>query len=68
MNHSQEAIYDAVVDADALMLVTEWKEFRMPDFAQMTAAMKTPVIFDGRNIYDRNRVESAGFDYYCIGG
>lgn len=60
--------YESLTGSDAVLVVTEWKEFRMPDFAQMTAAMKTPVIFDGRNIYDRNRVESAGFDYYCIGG
>lgn len=59
--------YEALTGSDALLVVTEWKEFRMPDYALMTVAMKTPVIFDGRNIYDRNRVESAGFDYYCIG-
>lgn len=60
-------MYDAVLDADALMLVTEWKEFRLPSWAVMKKAMNNSVIFDGRNIYDKKEIEEQGFDYYCIG-
>jgi UDPglucose 6-dehydrogenase len=59
--------YQALDGADCLMLVTEWKEFRIPDFAMMKKLMKKAVIFDGRNIYDANEMKEVGFDYYCIG-
>lgn len=60
-------MYDAVVDADALLLVTEWKEFRMPSFAVLKKTMADKVIVDGRNIYDKEEVVEHGFAYYKIG-
>lgn len=60
-------MYDAVLDADALMLVTEWKEFRLPSWMVIKKAMANHVIFDGRNIYEKEEIESQGFAYYCIG-
>lgn len=60
-------IYDAVVDADALMLVTEWKEFRMPSWPVVKKLMATPLVLDGRNIYDPEELEENGFIYHCIG-
>lgn len=60
-------MYEAAVDADALMLVTEWKEFRMPSFAVLNKTMKGKTIVDGRNIYDRDEVTEHGFTYYKIG-
>jgi UDPglucose 6-dehydrogenase len=59
--------YEALTGADALALVTEWHEFREPDFAKMRKLMRTPIIFDGRNIYDRNEMKSQGFTYFSIG-
>lgn len=59
--------YEAVIDADALMLVTEWTEFRFPNWNVVKRLIKKPVLFDGRNIYDRKELESLGFDYNCIG-
>jgi UDPglucose 6-dehydrogenase len=59
--------YDALIDADALLLVTEWPEFRIPNFEVMERLMKQKVVFDGRNIYDKSELESLGFDYYGIG-
>ncbi len=59
--------YEAILDADALMLVTEWKEFRVPSFSVMKKTMKQPVIFDGRNIYDKTELAELGFEYYKIG-
>jgi UDPglucose 6-dehydrogenase len=59
--------YQAVEAIDALLLVTEWKPFRHPDFARMKSAMKTAVIFDGRNQYDPQALRDAGFIYYGIG-
>ena len=60
-------MYDALIDADCLMLVTEWKQFRLPSWAVIRKLMKTPYILDGRNIYDREEVKALGFDYECIG-
>lgn len=60
-------MYDAALDADALMLVTEWKEFRLPSWAVIKKAMRTPVLLDGRNIYEKKEIEELGFTYYCIG-
>ena len=53
--------------ADALAIVTEWKEFRSPDFSAMRARLKSPVIFDGRNLYEPADLESKGFEYHPIG-
>ncbi len=53
--------------ADALVIVTEWREFRSPDFDQIKAALRAPVIFDGRNLYDPAHMARAGFSYYAIG-
>ncbi len=60
-------MYDAAVDADTLLLVTEWKEFRVPSFSVLKKAMADRVIIDGRNIYDREEVTERGFIYYKIG-
>lgn len=60
-------IYDALHEADALMLVTEWKEFRMPNWNIIRKAMNHPVIIDGRNIFDSHDLTEQGFTYYCIG-
>ncbi|MEB3245914.1 MAG: UDP-glucose/GDP-mannose dehydrogenase family protein [Vampirovibrionales bacterium] len=54
-------------DADALLLLTEWPEFRRPDFEQIKAQMRTPVLFDGRNQFEPERMKSRGFEYVCIG-
>ena len=59
--------YGALEGADALVIVTEWPEFRNPDFEVMKRLLKSPVIFDGRNIYDQKAMESHGFEYYAIG-
>lgn len=60
-------MYDATLDADALLLVTEWREFRFPNFAVLGKVMKEKVIIDGRNIYDRNELDQHEFTYYKIG-
>lgn len=60
-------MYDALLDADALMLVTEWKEFRLPAWGVVKKTMKQPVILDGRNIYDVKELQNLGFVYHCIG-
>jgi UDPglucose 6-dehydrogenase len=62
-----KSAYAALKDADALVVVTEWNEFRKLDLLSMKSLMKTPVIFDGRNIYDPKEVQDAGFTYYGIG-
>ncbi len=59
--------YEALEGADALAIVTEWKAFRSPDFDRIKAALRTPAIFDGRNLYDPGVVEDAGLAYYGIG-
>ena len=53
--------------ADALAIVTEWKTFRAPDFSAIKAALKAPVIFDGRNLYEPETMKELGFEYYPIG-
>jgi UDPglucose 6-dehydrogenase len=58
---------EALAGADALVVVTEWQEFRSPDFEQIRTALSGPVIFDGRNIYDPRQLEQLGFAYYGIG-
>lgn len=60
-------MYQAVEDADALILVTEWSEFRLPDWFLIKHLMKTPLVLDGRNIYDASEMKEMGFYYYCIG-
>ncbi len=60
-------MYDALVDADALALVTEWRQFRMPSWNVMKRVMRSPLLVDGRNIYDREEVEAEGFTYTAIG-
>jgi UDPglucose 6-dehydrogenase len=57
----------ALEGADALAVITEWQEFRSPDFAAIKAKLKTPAIFDGRNLYDPAVVKKLGFEYYAIG-
>ncbi len=59
--------YDALAGADALVILTDWQEFRNPDFEVIAAKLKKPVIFDGRNLYDPDVVKKAGFEYYSIG-
>ena len=60
-------LYDATLDADALMLLTEWKEFRLPSWAVIKKSMRNPLVLDGRNIYDPGEMEEQGFAYHCIG-
>jgi len=59
--------YDAVKGADALLVVTEWSEFRVPDFEEIKTFLINPIVFDGRNIFDIQRMADLGFEYYCIG-
>ena len=59
--------YEALNDSDALVVVTEWSEFRTPDFELMKSKMKNPAIFDGRNIWALDKMREMGFDYHCIG-
>ena len=58
---------DALDGADALLIVTEWKAFRSPDFETMKSLLKAPVIFDGRNLYDPAMMKREGFEYFPIG-
>lgn len=60
-------MYDAVLEADALLLVTEWKQFRLPSWGVVARSMKSPLVIDGRNIYEPEEMKALGFDYYCIG-
>ena len=60
-------MYDAVLDADVLMLITEWKEFRLPSWAVVKKTMNQQIVLDGRNIYDKKEMEELGFIYSCIG-
>jgi UDPglucose 6-dehydrogenase len=59
--------YDALVGADALAIITEWNEFREPDFEKMRSLLKSPVVFDGRNIYSPEHMRALGFTYFSIG-
>ncbi len=61
-------MYDAAVDTDAIMLVTEWNEFRLPSWTAIKKLVKTPLIIDGRNIYNSAELHEEGFDYFNIGG
>lgn len=62
-----ESSYDALEDADCMLLLTEWNEFRRPDFDRIKKLLKNPIIFDGRNQYNKERMERRGFEYHCIG-
>jgi UDPglucose 6-dehydrogenase len=62
-----DAKYDVLKEATALILLTEWKEFRSPDFEEIKMHLKLPVIFDGRNQYNAFQLEENGFEYYQIG-
>jgi UDPglucose 6-dehydrogenase len=59
--------YGALVDADCLVLVTEWPEFKFPNFSVVKKLMSKPVVFDGRNIYEIAEMKRIGFDYFCVG-
>lgn len=59
--------YEAATDADAIVVVTEWNEFKFLDFEKLKAIMRTPLVFDGRNMFNPDRVRSKGIEYYCIG-
>jgi len=63
----KNAKYEVLAEADALILLTEWKEFRSPDFSEIEKQLKTPVVFDGRNQYNSYNLEERGFEYYQIG-
>ncbi|MBN2355398.1 UDP-glucose/GDP-mannose dehydrogenase family protein [candidate division KSB1 bacterium] len=67
MTKLYENNYECLSGADALIIVTEWLDYREPDFGRIKAALKTPVIFDGRNIYNPPKVKELGFVYYAIG-
>ena len=59
--------YDAITGADALVIVTDWNEYRFPDFSRISAALRTPVVVDGRNLYDPEKMRALGFTYRSIG-
>jgi len=65
--HFSENDYDVLRGADALAVVTEWSEFRTPDFQKIKKLLKKPLIFDGRNIYNHEELQKMGFTYYSIG-
>lgn len=60
-------MYDAALNADALLLLTEWKEFRLPTWGVIKKAMSHPIVIDGRNIFDADELKEYGFEYHCIG-
>ena len=62
-----EEMYDTLTKADALLIITEWPEFRSPDFDEISKRLNNKVIFDGRNIFDFNEMKNMGYNYYCIG-
>jgi UDPglucose 6-dehydrogenase len=59
--------YEALIDSDCMVLVTEWPEFKFPNFNIIRKLLNNPVIFDGRNIYEVAEMKRKGFDYFCIG-
>jgi UDPglucose 6-dehydrogenase len=63
----KESRYEVLDGADALIVITEWKEFRAPDFAEVKSRLKNPIIFDGRNLYNSRKVIEQGFTYYAVG-
>jgi len=62
-----EGTYETLSDADALCVLTEWNQFRFPDFHKMKSMMRTPIVFDGRNLYNAQQMRTFGFDYYAVG-
>jgi len=60
-------MYDAVLDADALLHLTEWKVFRLPSWPVVKRSMRGNIVLDGRNVYDPEELSEAGFEYHCIG-
>jgi UDPglucose 6-dehydrogenase len=62
-----EQSYDMLTGCDGLVVLTDWKEFRSPDFGDISGKLNKPVIFDGRNLYDPAYVKKQGFEYYSIG-
>jgi len=66
ISYSDE-MYDTLTKADALLIITEWPEFRSPDFDEISKRLNKKVIFDGRNIFDFNEMKNMGYNYYCIG-
>jgi UDPglucose 6-dehydrogenase len=66
INYAKD-IYDATLDSDAIVLVTEWNEFRLPSWSVIHKVMKKPVVIDGRNIYNAKDLVESGFEYFCIG-
>ena len=60
-------MYKSLDGADALLIITEWPEFRVPDFDEINKRLKNKVLFDGRNIFDPVEMKKAGYAYYCIG-
>ena len=60
-------MYDAVNDADALLLLTEWNEFRLPNWEVIGKAMRRKLLIDGRNIFEKTELKSCGFEYHSIG-
>ena len=62
-----ESSYAALTGADALVLVTDWNEYRHPDFGRVKQSLKAPVVVDGRNLYDTRKMKSLGFTYASIG-
>jgi UDPglucose 6-dehydrogenase len=65
--HFASDMNEALIDSDALLIITEWPEFRTPNFEVMGRLMKNKLVFDGRNIYDLSEMKDNGFEYYCIG-
>lgn len=65
--HYASSAYDAVEGAEALLIATEWNEFRRPDFERVRKLLKRPLIFDGRNLFDPQRMRERGFEYFCVG-
>src|SRR5690606_337478 len=62
-----DGLYETIRGADALVISTDWDEFKQPDFEKMKALLRSPVIFDGRNLYKRDAMQRAGFSYYSVG-
>ena len=59
--------YEACEGADALIVATEWHQYRRPEWSRVTEALRTPIVFDGRNLFNPHHMEAAGFEYYPIG-
>jgi UDPglucose 6-dehydrogenase len=62
-----ESNYDAIDGADALLIITEWKQYRVPDFQRMQELLRQPLVLDGRNLYSPSRMQELGFDYISVG-